>query len=285
MHSKILGVMENNVNFNDDIHNILNFSNENNDYKEFRVGDWRTFVIRNSSGLDDDGLIQSGNFKLKITPRGEQIMNINNWIDHFFNTTLLRLARVHSMGDGGVLIPHRDFLELGEEGNHWFRVHIPIKTNDSCLHAENDEIFHMRQGEIWFLDAKHLHSATNSSPERRLNLCLDFEIKDLPYQSIFKKPIDEVFLPTPKMIKRENLNSDFVNGLHNLSKVITKENYWDIVGFLSKVPFYKNTGLSSFYEWMLKISEQSGDEYIFSKTKQFCQFLKAERKMYERFVI
>ncbi|WP_414826833.1 hypothetical protein [Acinetobacter calcoaceticus] len=58
-----------------------------------------------------------------------------------------------------------------------------------------------------------------------------------------------------------------------------------MVGFLSKVPFYKNTGLSSFYEWMLKISEQSGDEYIFSKTKQFCQFLKAERKMYERFVI
>ncbi|WP_369442728.1 hypothetical protein [Acinetobacter calcoaceticus] len=36
-----------------------------------------------------------------------------------------------------------------------------------------------------------------------------------------------------------------------------------MVGFLSKVPFYKNTGLSSFYEWMLKISEQSGDEYIF----------------------
>jgi len=67
----------------------------------------------------------------------------------------------------------------------------------------------MRHGEIWFLDAKHLHSAINLSPERRLNLCLDFEIRDCLYQSIFRKPINENSLQHPQMINRENLTTDF----------------------------------------------------------------------------
>lgn len=285
MNSKIIGLMKNIDDFNDDINEILNFTNSNSDYNEFKVGDWRTYVIRNSSGVDGDGLIQLSDQKLKLTPQGKRLNNINNWIDTYFNTELLRLVRVHSIGEHGVLVPHRDFLELSSAGNNWFRVHIPIKTNENCLHAEDADVFHMRTGEIWFLDASNLHSATNFSSEQRLNLCLDFEINHSLYQNIFKYPIDEKSLPYPNMIKREPMSAEFKNGLLSLSKIICKHNYWDIIGLLSKLVFYKNISLSCFFDLILNISEQSENEYIILKSVQFCQFLKAERKMHERFTL
>ena len=110
---------------------------------------------------------------------------LNAWIEATFRLDLLRLARIHSLGDG-VLIPHRDFVEFLDEKPAWTRIHIPIMTNDQCLHAEEDTVFRMRLGEVWHFDASRLHSATNFSAQRRLNLCLDFELGDLPLSAIFQ---------------------------------------------------------------------------------------------------
>ena len=284
MHSKILSTTDDVVHFEDDIRRILAFTQENQNYSEFRIGDWKSFVLRNTSGLDDDGQVAQSLLPLTMAPRGAGLHAINQWIDSNFNTTNLRLVRVHSMGDG-VLIPHRDFLEFDERARRWLRLHLPIKTNDRCLHSEENEVFHMRLGEIWHLDATRLHSATNSSDDRRLNLCLDFDIGNAPIESVFKKPAVPKNLPKPQMLTRPSLDDSFMAGLMGLSKVIDERNYRDIVGLLSKVHFYRDAGLSQFFDWLVEISKRSGSVSLLKKSETLCRFLRAERSMHERFAL
>ncbi|MCW5223350.1 hypothetical protein D5041_06990 [Verminephrobacter aporrectodeae subsp. tuberculatae] len=284
MYSKIMNTTNDIAHFQSDIGRIMYFTQDNKNYSEFCVGDWKTFVLRNVSGLDDDGLVTESNIPLKITPRGAELNSINQWIDSYFETKHLRLVRVHSMGDG-TLIPHRDFLEFDEHANRWLRLHIPIKTNVACLHSEEKDVFHMRVGEIWHLDAVHLHSATNFSNERRLNLCLDFNIGDSPAESVFKKSVVSTKLPKPKMIERPALDEPFMTGLMGLSRIISDYNYRDIVGLLSKVHFYRKADLSQFFDWLLMISKHSGSAAVFDKSETFCRFLRAERIMHQRFTL
>lgn len=283
MRSKIVNSGVDVATFEDDIKRILAFSEDNQSYTEFCIGDWKTYVLRNSSGLDGDGLVAESDLPLKVTPRGAGLTAVNAWIDSFFETENLRLVRVHSMGDG-VLIPHRDFLEFDERASRWLRLHVPIRTNDHCYHLEEGDAFHMRVGEIWHLDASRLHSATNNSDDRRLNLCLDFDIGEASMASVFRKPA-VLDLQAPMMIKRPALNAAFVEGLMGLSKVINESNYRDIVGLLSKVHFYRDAPLSQFFDWLVEITKRSGSVTLLKKSIDFCRFLRAERVMHERFAL
>jgi hypothetical protein len=284
MHSSILGTTNCVSGFNSDIQKILSFNNENQNYSEFRIGDWKTYVLKNASGLDDDGLVSESDLPLKLTPRGSNLTEINAWIDRYFVTDRLRLVRVHSMGEG-VLIPHRDFLEFDDRSDRWLRLHLPIKTNSTCLHSEEGEVFHMREGEVWLLDAARLHSATNDSSERRLNLCLDFELGDEPVTSVFASAASGLAIPSPKMIDREKMDKGFYEGLIGLSQCINDENFRDIVGLLSKVHFYREASLAQFFDWLLEVCLQSGSKNLIEKSSRFCSFLRAERSMNERFVL
>lgn len=284
MHSKILSSAGDVSRFSDDIQIILGFTQENQNYSEFRIGDWKSYVLRNTSGLDDDGLVSESSQPLKVTPRGAGLHAINQWIDSHFEIKNLRLVRVHSMGDG-VLIPHKDFLEFDAHANQWLRLHLPIKTNDRCLHSEEGEVFHMRQGEVWRLDAAQLHSATNDSDERRLNLCLDFDIGGDPIESVFKTPMSPTDLPKPQMVARQALDDSFMTGLMGLSRCINERNYRDIVGLLSKVHFYRDASLSMFFDWLIEVCRRSGSTALIEKSEAFCLFLRAERSMHQRFVL
>jgi L-proline 3-hydroxylase-like protein/aspartyl/asparaginyl beta-hydroxylase len=284
MQSRILGQLRHDADFADDIARILEFTGDNSHYSEFRIGDWKTFVLQNSSGRDDDGLVTEGAAPLVATPRGRSVSGILRWIEETFHTHALKLVRVHSLGDG-VLVPHRDFIEINQAVCRWTRIHVPIMTNDLCLHAEEDAVFRMRPGEIWFLDASRLHSATNFSDQRRLNLCLDFELYDAPIESVFKTSVRTDDLPAPELVKREPLDDVFLAGIHALAAMLNLRNYRDAVGLLSKVPFYRNAGLASFFDWLIAISDDARDPILGDKSRAFARFLKAERKMHERFVL
>jgi hypothetical protein len=143
----------------------------------------------------------------------------------------------------------------------------------------------MRLGEIWHLEATHLHSAINHSDERRLNLCLDFEVGDAPAETVFKSPVSPGDLPRPKTVARPALDEPFVTGLLGLSRIINEWNYRDIVGLLSKVHFYRDANLSEFFDWLVEISKRSGSATLHEKSEDFCRFLRAERSMHERFAL
>jgi hypothetical protein len=284
MQSRILGQLRHDTDFSDDIQRVLHFTGENSQYNEFRIGDWKTFVLQNASGRDDDGLVEEGTSALRVTPRGRQVPTILRWIADTFHTDKLKLVRVHSLGEG-VLIPHRDFVEINQDVCRWTRIHVPVMTNEACLHSEEDTAFRMHKGEIWFLDASRLHSATNFSDERRLNLCLDFELHEAPIESVFKRAVMTDGLPRLDIVERAPLDDTFLGGLYALGAVLTAANYRDVVGLLSKVHFYREASLAQFFDWLIAISDGSRQPELSEKSRAFSRFLKAERKMHERFIL
>ena len=268
----------------EDIGQIQEFTDDNQQYSEFRIGDWKTYVLWNQSGRDDDGLVADVEGDARPTPRGHKLSGINELIKDTFDTGRLKLVRAHCLGDG-VLIPHRDFVEIEDAPVQWLRVHLPLQTNEGCLHSEDGTVFRMKQGEVWILHAANTHSACNFSDKRRINLCLDFEAGEAPMESLFKDPSVSKALPPPTLVQRSPMNDTFLEGIYEISKIIDQHNYRDIVGLLSKIHFYKKVDIREFHRWLVEISEMSGDAGIFEKSKAFKTFLTEKRSLHERFAL
>jgi hypothetical protein len=283
MNSRIVGRLEPFIS-ESELQKILNFTQDDSHYDEFRIGDWKTFVIWNDTGADGDGVVSDRGGLATPTSRGRGLPTLNQWITDTFDTRRLKLVRIHSLGDG-VLVPHRDFVEFDPGSHPWTRIHVPIMTNDACLHSEDEQVFRMRAGEIWHLDATRLHSATNFSRARRLNVCLDFALGNDHVNSIFRIPHRLDRSVHPDKIDRPAMSPAFLDGILGLSRILTEHNYRDIVGLLSKVHFYRDVGIGHFFDWLITISQRSGLDALYEKSLAYSRFLQTDRRLSERFVL
>lgn len=283
MNSRIIGLSDLSLPTSE-LEAILNFNNENTHYSEFHFGDWQSYVIWNQTGIDDDGVVIDRGLQAKPSPRGRLLHALNGWIETTFDVTTLKLARVHSLGDG-VLVPHRDFVEF--RTTPWTRIHVPLMTNPNCLHSEGETVFHMRPNEIWFLDASNLHSAINYSAGRRINLCLDFELNGHPVESAFRKRAGSArpFSIEPEVVERMPLGPSFNDELRSLSMTLKPATFDRAVGLLSKVHFFRNAHVGAFFDWLLFVAEHSRDPSLRSKAEHYVRFLRDERAMGDRFAL
>ncbi|HEY1997065.1 aspartyl/asparaginyl beta-hydroxylase domain-containing protein [Paraburkholderia sp.] len=264
---------------------ILDFAGDNQQYSEFHYGDWKTFVIWSQSGSDADGVVADAGLEAKETPRSKILPSLNTWIRETFDVSRLKLARIHSLGNG-VLIPHKDFVEFEENARPWVRVHVPLVTNDQCLHSENDTVFRMRMGEVWFLDATNLHSAINLSNQRRLNLCLDFDLGTLPLRAIFNAS-SENSPPAlvPDIVQRLPLELDFAAQLEHRGRSLTEHNFVDMAGWLAGIHFSRSVHIRTFFDWLIAVAAASRNEQMLDKAHRYTRFLQDQRSMGERFVL
>jgi len=252
-------------------------------YSEFKIGNWRTVVLWNTSGRDNNGLIAGGEVTARPTPWAQSFDYLNELIEQTFDVSRLRLARAHVLEDG-VLIPHRDFLELAPDEPRWCRLHLPIATTSACLHSEEDSVFHMRRGEVWFLDASLTHSACNSGVTPRVSLCLDFALGDAAIETLVVDR-DRLRPTTPVVIAREPLDRQFRAGLRSLAKLINRANYREVLNFLARVHFYKAVDINEFFTWIVELASAAGDRELITKMDGFVQFLRYDRNMYQRYAL
>jgi hypothetical protein len=257
-------------------------------YSEFKIGNWRTVVLWNTSGRDNDGLIAASEVTARPTPRARSLDYLNELIEQTFDVGRLRLVRAHVLEDG-VLIPHRDFLELAPDEPRWCRLHLPIATSSACLHSEEDNVFHMRRGEVWFLDASLTHSACNSGVTPRVSLCLDFALGDaaLGNAAIETLVVDRSRLrpTTPVVIAREPLDRQFHAALRDLAKLLNRANYREVLNFLARVHFYKAVDINEFFTWIVELSSAAGDHELTAKMDGFVRFLRHDRNMHDRYAL
>jgi hypothetical protein len=280
MNSKIIGISDFKLP-TDERNAMLTFAGDNRHYSEFHFGDWKSFVVWNQTGIDDDGMVADRGLAARPTPRSSALPELNDWINATFDMSRLKLVRIHSLGDG-VLVPHRDFVEF--DSTPWTRVHVPLLTNLGCLHSEGDAVFHMRSGEIWFLDASNLHSAINYSAGRRLNLCLDFDLRGEPVEAALR----QVNLAArgaiePQLVKRPPLGDMFDDELNSLAATLNESNLRQAVGLLSKVHFFRDADIGAFFNWLPGLAERTEDASLQTKVGQYVRFLRDERKMGDRF--
>lgn len=283
MNSRILGALDLDEDLlRQDVEKILQFDDVKEEYSEYRFGTWKNYVLWNGSGDQKDTLFKGTEGGAIKTPPARKLEYISSVIEENFHTENLKMVRANLLRDA-VLIPHRDYVEFKADSSKLARVHIPIQTDQDSMHAEGDDVFHMRKGEVWYLDVSSIHSACNLSESPRISLVLDFCLDGQPLESVFKHP--QHYRPhlEPMMIDREPVDEEFLNTIASMKHVINRVNYRDIVLFLSRIHFYKNVSLGVFYDWLIGICEGVEDEFLLEKSISFKEYMINKRELRQRF--
>jgi hypothetical protein len=267
-----------------DLEKIQGFGHVKEEYSEYRFGLWKNYVLWNGTGRQKDTLFRGMEGGAIRTEMGAEFDYINAVLVETFHTEKLKMVRANLLQDA-LLIPHRDYVEFKGDSDKLARLHIPLETDLNSLHSEDGTVFHMRRGEVWFLDVASVHSACNMSERPRISLVLDFGLDGQPLDSVFKNRAAYRTDLAPLLIEREPLDDDFRNAIAAMRHVISRANYKDLVLFLSRVHFYKDISSCLFFDWLIEMCREVPDRSLLEKSVRFKEYLIHSRELGERFYL
>jgi hypothetical protein len=224
----------------------------NSAYSEFLFGHWKNCVLWNQTGRYTDFTLR----EYEGAGRPTELMAGLHFVDSLITNTVraeyVKWVRAFVLEDG-ILLPHRDYLEM-DDG--FTRLHIVLKTNDKCLHSEEDEVFHMRAGEAWFLEARNIHCACNFGSSPRVSLCVDF-VPQIPISQLFKDSSAGLDLPLPAMILRKAFRDSDVQAVFRPGEHLNVMNLRNIAGALATIHFGKKTNAGAMFDWLRELAASS----------------------------
>ncbi len=101
------------------------------------------------------------------TETGQQLIK-QNGLGYFVRASLVRLKA------GCSIAAHQD---NNFSLTHSHRVHLPIVTNDDVQFAVGDETINMREGELYEINNRRMHSVHNNGTDDRVHLILDYVLR------------------------------------------------------------------------------------------------------------
>lgn len=266
MESRIIGKLElDEARTRRDIARIL-ASPASSTYSGYCFGTWNIYMLCNATGKTNDSTLHEFEGPGRFTTLGLKASYIMSVIKNNFRTDKMKWARAFLLRNGNI-VPHRDYLEFGRPLT---RIHLAIFTDESSMHSEEDEVFQMRKGEVWYLAAEKVHSAATLSNFARTVICMEFDLEPgVGPEAVFCQ-MSEVFASiTPRLISREPLSVQELKAIYQLGDIITEQNYSDIVRLLSKVHFYKRAGAGDLFDWMIEIARRSANANLIDRATAF----------------
>jgi hypothetical protein len=227
----------------------------NSAYLEYSVGGWATAPLWGNPADAGDEQVHEHDVSAKPIESVRSLHGINNLIRSYFDVSLLRCARLFRASNGAIILPHRDYLE---HKNGFIRIHIPLLTNAAeARNTEDNYCFHMRSGEIWYLEARRIHSGGTIGPALRVHLVLDFSHTTRPEEAV----ASSVEAPRqPLMIDRPELPPGLVPSYQALAPFINAAAWPDLFRILARVHLRYNVGAADVYDWLEKIAAEGGDD-------------------------
>jgi L-proline 3-hydroxylase-like protein/aspartyl/asparaginyl beta-hydroxylase len=285
MKSRILGATHlDEARLARDVETILGWPRPAQEYSEYAFGAFHTLILRSPSGEETGTRFDGGATAAIPTKLGRCLDYLPAMVDELFDTSRLIMLRAYLLQDA-LLIPHRDYVEFGGDAQRMVRLHVPLKTNPRALHSDGDVVFHMNEGEVWYLDVTAVHSAMNASTEPRLSLVLDFRLDGMPIESVFRDPAVASRAPAPTTIPRRPVDAKFLNGLLALSDVLDGDNYRDVLRLLSRVHFDREVHAGACLDWLVDICRRADDSALVDKSVGLRRFLVDRREHGERFAV
>lgn len=265
-----------------DVQTILGFPYIKDTYTEFSFGTLIQHVLWNESGKASDTVFHEFEGKAIPTEFGKQLPYLNEAIEKIFHTDTVQMVRANLMQDC-LLIPHRDYTEIEDGYNRFYRLHLPIHTNPTCKNSDGEIVFHMDKGEVWFLDISAVHAAWCPTDFPRISICIDFKTEGRPLADCFRDPeaLNQKHIPTT--FEKEAISPSFQSGIDSLSRIIHQHNFKDIVQLLAKIHFYKQAGAKDCFEWLIEICKNADDPALLPKAYEAKRFFTVDRKMNQRF--
>lgn len=223
-------------------------------YERYSRGAWRSISILNRDGDSSNGEAYEFEGRGHWTSHAAELPYIKRLIEAEFFCDQLKSARIFCAENGGMIVPHRDYLEFK---NGFTRLHVPLLTSELSISTEEDIAFHMCQGEVWYLNARMTHAAANYSSEPRYHLVLDF-----PHNLNPKSVIVNLRPPNKPIsfVRRNPLPDNFQKILRNIGTlIITSSSVLRAFYLLCDYHFLCTSNATSVYDWLLMAAEKSNN--------------------------
>ncbi|OGT66179.1 MAG: hypothetical protein A3J38_06800 [Gammaproteobacteria bacterium RIFCSPHIGHO2_12_FULL_45_9] len=272
-----------------DLETVNSFPVIQEEYSEFGTGTWLNHSLWNKDGKYSNTLYSDYENTAQITELGQSLPYLNHFITQYFHTQPLRMVRLRNLIDG-VVFPHKDFVELTRHKLQYIRVFIALETNFDGFHSDEHNVFRMRKGEVWVLDASIVHAAANFSTKSRKCLCLDFQYDEPTHAAaIFKNAQDYNPLLEPSIMHRTPLNEsldyfdEYLDEMANALRI--HGNLSAVLRDLTCLHFHYNIPVTQPLEWLILIAERSGNAEKITEAQDYIQFLAYNRQLQQRFIM
>jgi hypothetical protein len=221
-------------------------------YEEFAVGSWASAPLWSDSSGQASGEVREHSEPARPIPSIVSLVGINNLISSYFNVTELRCARLFRASHGAIVLPHRDYMEH----SHGFtRLHVPLITDPSqARNTEEDRCFHMRRGEVWYLDARRTHSGGVLGAALRVHLVLDFSHSTAPAAAVAGSLAAP---PGPLVIDRPPLPRELIASYEALAPFVDGAAWRELLHILARVHLRYCVGAEDVYHWLEDIAANS----------------------------
>lgn len=249
-------------------------------YMEFNFGrPWKSVMLwAPGGGVGDDIIAHYDITKPSgVTSHGEYLPYIRQIIEDNFvveNVTFARLAVVSGM----VMVPHRDYVELSGDAQQRaaHRLHVCLTTTEDCVFTDEDVVYQMKAGEVWFLDASRLHGAGVISTARRVHLILD--LADLDHEHLLAFDVaPSGGIPEASIRRRPALGNREREAILSLASIVDLDNLSEIFALVVKKDYRAYGGPDFVWSAMREIAHRSGNQEIVAKIADWHKHCVLER--------
>jgi hypothetical protein len=245
-------------------------------------GSWKSCMLWARGGDAGDGVVTNYAYDRSpaFTPNAEQLPYLRELIERTADLTRLNFVRL-ALVARSVIIPHRDLLELSDladDVRNAHRMHIPLATSDDCFFSEDNVVYRMRQGEVWFLDASRIHTVAVLSDEQRIHLMYDFVNMpgDGPLTTV-PGAAEQDGIPADRIVARPPLTDAERAELLGLSSVLTIEVFDEVFSMVIKKHFRRDGGDNFIWNTMIALARESRDPAVLPHTTEQLKHYTLER--------
>ncbi|MEV4706165.1 aspartyl/asparaginyl beta-hydroxylase domain-containing protein [Actinoplanes sp. NPDC049316] len=250
-------------------------------YSDYLIGaPWKNYMLWAVGGHAGDGVITGYPYgeKAAFTPYGEELPYLRSLITSTADLSRLNFVRLAPVADT-VFIPHRDLLELKDlpdNARNAHRVHLVLATNENCFFSEDNTVYRMKRGDIWFLDAAQLHSVAVLSKEPRVHLIFDF-IDTGDDAPLIQLPPTGQDMPADRVVARPPLPDAERAALRQLAEVLTADTFLDVFAIVIKKFFRYDAGENFVWDTMLAVARESPDPQVLPRALDLHRYYTLER--------
>ena len=235
-----------------DLERIAEFEYDSR-YEDYSLGGWKSCSLWNMNGDARDGTSYEYKGAAKITEFGAALSYVPELLARHFKMDVCKSARVFAIRSGS-LMQHRDYMEF-KAG--FTRLHLVLQSTPFSFNSEEDTVYQMRQGEIWFVDGRPVHSAANFSEDWRYHLILDFDVAYEPEDLL--NDVDQSGAPPVRLIDRPHLSDSWealIRGVGpSIDSLLLRQ-------MIPRLHFFYAVNSRDLFTWLARIAAASGDAAV-----------------------
>jgi hypothetical protein len=252
-------------------------------YSDYLIGGpWKNCMLWAAGGESGDGVVTNyaHDQPATFTEFGKQVPYLQELITNTVDLARLNFVRLAVISNS-VIIPHRDLLELGdvpETARSAHRLHIPLVTNENAFFSEENTVYRMGEGEVWFLDASRVHSVASLSDAARVHLIFDFVDQPGHKPLVTLEPEGRgTGVPANRVVARPPLPDSDRADLMQLAAVLTMDNFAEVFTIVIKKHFRYDGGANFIWDTMITLARGCQDPAVLPHTLERHRYYMLER--------